>query len=278
MSNSNFKKLPVMLRYAALTAIVANTIPVSFAQVPDIYSQNSTLPNMSESNADMRKDKGIIGFAAMSGQNAGGKTNFQIAPIIEYHWASGWFAGTRQGIGYSFTQNPDLQYGAFLNADLGRPPSGQANGIKGISPKPVLGTFANYSLTHEWILSSSLRYGAGDNGQGATIDLGTNYNYEISPWMHLGAGIGATLANASYMQSYFGVNAEQSQSTGYAQYTPSAGLKDARANLTLHFNVNKEVAITTGLTATRLSAAAKNSPSINPSDSVSGLMAVSYTF
>jgi outer membrane scaffolding protein for murein synthesis (MipA/OmpV family) len=277
MSNSNFIKLPLILSYAALTALIANSISVSFAEVPDIYTQNSTLPSLSGFKEG--KDTGIIGVAAMSGaQGAGGNNNVSLMPIVEYHWANGWFAGTRQGLGYNFTQNPDFQYGAFLNVDLGRPPSNQSNEIKGISPKPVLGTFANYSLTHEWMLSSALRYGSGDNGQGATIDFGTNYNLELSPRLHLGTGVGATFANADYMQSYFGVNAEQSQSAVYAQYSPSAGLKDLRVNLTLHFEVSKEVAVTTGLTATRLSEAAKNSPIVNPSDAVSGMMALTYAF
>lgn len=275
MSNSNFIKLPIMLKYAVLTAVIAGGIPVSFAQTPDIYTQNSTLPNKHETKAD----RGIIGLAIMSGtQNIGGNNRPQMLPIIEYHWSNGWFAGTRQGIGYSFSQNPDLQYGVFLNADLGRPATGPSNGIAAIGAKPVLGAFANYSLSREWMMTSSLRYGAGSSSKGAVIDLGANYNFELSPQLHMMAGVAASLANSDYMQSYYGVTANQSITTGYATYSPSAGLKDVRTNLMLRFDMSRELAITAGLTATQLSNAAKSSPIISKPNSISGLLTVSYAF
>ena len=269
---SKSKVIQLFIGYAVLTAVTGSCI--AYAEIPDVYTQDSILPN--SYGAYTGVDRGVMGVAVMSGTQNSGGSHAAMLPIIEYNWSNGWFAGTRQGIGHSFSQSPDLQYGIYLNADLGRPVSGPSNNIGTVGPKPVLGTFANYSLSREWMLSSTLRYGAGNHGKGAVLDLGANYNVALSPRLDFGAGVGASLANSDYMQSYFGVNAEQSQRSGYAQYSPSAGVKDVRANLTLRFHVNKEIALSAGLTATRFSNAA--SPIVSPANPVSGLLGATYAF
>jgi len=267
MTSSRIHKSSLILRSIALTVMMGISIPTSFAAIQDIYSQDE----------QPSKVGGIAGIALVSTAQAPGGNNKPVMPLplLEYHWDNGWFAGTREGLGYSFSLRPDLQYGVFLNIDLGRPSS---PGMDGVRPKPVLGTFADFALSREFMLTSSLRYGSGNNSNGAELNLGANYDFLIAPQWHLGSGVGLSLANTDYMQSYFGVNSSQSQNSGYSRYSPSAGLKDIRANLMLRYDVNKTVSITSGLTASSLTGSARNSPIVNKPNNVSGLLSISYGF
>lgn len=203
-----------------------------------------------------------------------------VMPALEYQWANGWFAGTNRGVGYNFSKDPALQYGLGLGLDLGRKESatGALSGMGSIASRVEYGAFANYAWDHNWRLSSVLRYGAGDSGQGATANLGADYTWDIAPKWRLGLGACATWANASYMRSYFGVNASQSQQSGHAMYSPAAGISEVNTSLNLRYQLAPKVSLSGGLQASSLVGDAGNSPTVTSPHSVSGSLSLGYAF
>ena len=201
-------------------------------------------------------------------------------PAVEYQWANGWFAGTNRGVGYSFSKDPALQYGLGLGLDLGRKESatGPLAGMGGIDAKVEYGAFLNFAPDRNWRLSSMLRYGSGDTGQGATANFGANYAIDIAPKWRLGLGVSTTWANAQTMQSYFGVSAAQSLQSGNSVYSPNSGLRDVSSNLNLSYQVTPKISVSGGLNAISLIGDAKNSPIVTSSQSVSGSLSVGYAF
>lgn len=228
------------------------------------------------------KDRGSVGLAVIAGMAYQGADERRtlVLPGLDYQWRNGWFAGTRNGIGYNFGQTRELQYGLRVTADFGRDES-RSDALRGmgdIDPKPELGAFLNYSLNKEITLTSSLRYGSGNDSAGMVIDLGAGYSTKLSPLWRLGFGASMTLANEDYMQSYFGVTAAQSASSGYVAYRPELGLRDVRANAALSYQITPSVAILTTLSVSSLQGDAKDSPLTRQATSVTGVAAVSYEF
>lgn len=257
----------------ALFASLAFLAPSAFAQAFDTVRLHSAAPG---------KDGGRAGLAVIAGHEYQGsdKRRTMGVPLIEYQWANGWFAGSINGIGYNFSNRHDLQYGARLTAAFGREESRSPalRGMGDIDARAEFGGFFNYMVSKEVSLSSSLRYGSGQDSNGLLADLGLGYSTELSSDLRLGLGVAATLANADYMQSYFGVTAAQATRSGYAMYTPGAALRDVRANLSLTYRITPKISATAGVSASMLSGDASDSPLVRQKSTTTGLLAVAYSY
>jgi outer membrane scaffolding protein for murein synthesis (MipA/OmpV family) len=255
-----------------LAAGIALAAPNVFAQAFDAVRLNGAAPG---------KDGGSVGAAAIATYEYQGsdQRSTVLVPVLDYQWANGWFAGVTNGLGYNFSDSPQLQYGLRLTANLGRKQSAASTlrGMGDIDAAAEGGAFFNYSLPQGMYLSSSLRYGAA-GGKGLLVDLGAGYLTEIAPRWHLAAGAGITLANAHYMQSFFGVTGAQSAASGHAVHRAGAGARDLRANLALSYSIDPKTSITTALYASSLLGDAKDSPLTRKRTSESVVVAVTRAF
>ena len=227
-------------------------------------------------------DGGLVGLGMVSGTKYRGsdERKSSVFPLVDYQWANGWFAGTGNGLGYNFSKRTDLQYGARLTADFGRKASDSSalNGMGDVDAKAEAGVFLNYAVAPTVILTSSLRAGSAQDSNGALLDLGAVYSVAVAPQWRVATGVATTVANASYLQSYFGVTAAQSAASGYTQYTPSAGIRDVRANISASYQWDARTSITTGLSVSALSDQAKKSPLVRQSETTSVIVALAYAF
>ena len=262
-------------RLKALTLAAGNALaaPNAFGQAFDAVRLSSAAPG---------KDGGTVGAAVIAAYEYQGsdKRRTLVLPVLDYQWANGWFVGVTNGIGYNFSDSPQMQYGLRLTADLGRKES-RASALRGmgdIDPAAEGGAFFNYSLPQGLFLTSSIRYGAGASKKGLVVDLGAGYSTAIAQKWHVSAGTGITLANAHYMQSYFGVTGAQSAASGYAAYTAGSGARDVRAKVALTYSIDQRTSVTAALSASSLLGDAKNSPLTRKRTSESGLVAITYAF
>ena len=230
--------------------------------------------------SDREGGKVSLSVASNSDYSDGDGPRASVMPSIEYQWTNGWFAGTNRGVGYNFSKDPALQYGLGLGLDLGRKESatGALAGMGSIDSKVEYGAFANYALSRNLRLSSVLRYGSGESGQGATVNFGANYTVDIAPQWRLDLGASANWANSPYMQSYFGVSATQSQQSGHAEYSPTAGISEVTTSLNLGYQITPKISLSGGLKASSLVGDAKNSPIVTNPHNVSGSLSVGYKF
>ena len=91
-------------------------------------------------------------------------------------------------------------------------------------------------------------------------------------------GLSTTLVNAAYMQSHFGVTAEQAQTSQNPAYSAGAGVRDVRTSASVTYFINSEWTVTGGLSLASLQGDAKNSPIVRERTPLSGLAALSYRF
>ena len=203
-----------------------------------------------------------------------------VLPALSYQWKNGWFAGTGNGVGYKFDSPPTMQYGLRVTVDLGRDES-DAKALAGmgdIDIRPEVGGFFNYFITPEWFLTTSFRYGAGNDRNGSQTDVGVGWSSQLAPQWRAGLGVAATYVNSKYMEAFYGVTPEQSARSGYAVYTPGAGWRDVRASASLTYFFNPDWSLTGAVTVRALQGALKASPIVTEDLPVSGLLAVGYKF
>ena len=227
-------------------------------------------------------DGGTAGAAFIAGTEYPGSNERRnmILPLLDYQWTNGWFAGTSNGVGYEFGKRQDMQYGLRLTFDRGRDAkrSNVLRGMGDVDIKPEAGGFFNYFVSPQIFLTSSLRLGAGNNGRGMLVDLGAGYATQLAPQWRMAVGAAATLANADYMQSYFGVTTAQAAASGHTVHTPGSGLRDVRASLSLNYFLTRQVTFTTALSVSALQGGAKDSPLTRKATSPTGLFVIGYAF
>ncbi len=225
---------------------------------------------------------GLAGIAAIAGHDYLGSDERKLRayPILDYQWKNGWFAGTSNGIGYQFATPPAYQVGLRVTADLGRRESASPAlaGMGNIDWSPEIGGFANYFITPEWFLTTSVRYGAGNDHNGLQVDVGAGYSTQLSQHWRGALGIAGTYANADYMREYFGVSSAQQMTSGYGTYVPGAGWRDIRANASLTWFFATDFSATLGVSVRSLQGKAADSPLVSEDTPIVGVLALSYSF
>lgn len=202
-------------------------------------------------------------------------------PAFEYRWANGWFVGGADGIvGVQLDATPQLQLGLALGGDEGRKESDSRYlaGMGDIDERATLNLYAKAAVTDQFGLSTSLQLGVGSSGKGGLLNVGASYGVSLSPATRMSFNVGATLANTSYMQDYFGVSAAQASASGYKRYTPDSGLRDITVGIDLQHQISREWMLFTGLNSTTLSSAAKDSHLVRKATSQSAFAAIAYSF
>jgi MipA family protein len=228
------------------------------------------------------EDTGVVGLALANGPAYLGsdQRRTRIAPMLDYRWTNGWFAGTTYGAGYNFSKERRMQYGVRLSLDPGRDEDAAAAlaGMGDIKRRPEIGLFFNGLVVGNVYLRSAVRYGSGNDRNGLALDIATGYFFRPGPKWRAIMGLSTTYLNGNAIRSYFGVNAEQSARSGYPVYEPSAGLRDVRLTGSLFYSIDPRWSLIGSLAATRLVGDAAASPIVRDKTAFSGLFGARYRF
>lgn len=225
------------------------------------------------------REGGRVGLGLVSGRAYKGSDEHRSSalPLVEYRWASGWFAGVGSGVGYEFLREPGTNAAVRLSPDFGRKESRSAAlaGMGDIKPSVEIGAYLNHALPSLGVgLHTAVRGGR----NGASAEFGASWGTPLATALRLRLGVAATLANAREMQTYFGVSESQAASSGYAPYQAGAGLRDTKVSATLLYLPAPKWALTGSLAATTLHGDAADSPLTRERTSLTALGTVSYAF
>ena len=202
-------------------------------------------------------------------------------PGFEYHWANGLYIGGTDGlVGVQLNVTPQLQLGLGLGLNEGRKASDSRylTGMGDVDARGTLNMHAKAAINDQFELSAGLQLGSGSSGKGGLLNVGASYGFSLAPATRMSFNVEATLANADYMNDYFGVSAAQASDSGYKRYTPNAGLRDVTVGLDLQHQISSEWMLFTSLNSTTLSNAAKDSPLVRKATSQSAFVGVAYSF
>ncbi len=253
---------------------------LTFASLAAVNAQS-----MSDNESGGRgaeKEGGRVSLAVGSQQDffSNEKAKLGVTPSLEYRWANGVSVSTNNGLAYTYSIDPSVQVGAGIGADLGRKEDdkGTLTGMGKVDSAVMVGAFLNYNVQRNLKVTTVIKHRSSGNNQGATADVGLNYDIDLAPKWRLGLGINTSFANSSYMQTNYGVSSAQSESSGNAVYTPSAGVYMASSSAQLSYQIAPNITLTGGVVATQLLGDAKKSSLVTRSNSLSGGLSVAYSF
>ncbi|MFL6672347.1 MAG: MipA/OmpV family protein [Massilia sp.] len=280
-----------------LTALVlAIGCSAAWAQTP------ATNP-MPDGSRDM-----YVGLGALSGPRYEGADSRKVSalPVLQVQWSNGLFISGASA-GMHLSASPSVEFGPLVALQLRRDERGSGTGADGIgvnSPSllPIstdarsmtggplagihpIGTrllgggFFNVYLEPRWRLASSLLYGAGNERNGALLDLGLQ-RLAAAPGQHhsLSLSTGVTLANRNYNQAFFGIRADEAVRSGRRAYDAAGGFKDAHLGVRWNWTLSPSWMLASNLQATRLLGSARNSPLAERPANLTVSTAIAYRF
>ncbi|MGB8518063.1 MAG: MipA/OmpV family protein [Gallionella sp.] len=271
-------------KHTLLVAIICAAFP-ALATAAGGYNDGNenvveqTLPDAgwSMGSARVTLGMGLVDATRYVGSN---ERRVRLMPLLNATWGNGWFAGFPRGVGYNFSTDPRLEYGLRLGIDMGRREnvSPALNGLGDINPRLEPGGFVNYSLTQRLRLTTGLRYGSGRDSQGELLDMGLHYTQPLAENQSLTLGVATTYANSNYMQSFYGVTAAQSATSGYKVYTPGAGMREMDLSASYRYKIDRQWSLLTGATLGKLGSSVTAAPMTLSNAHNSVYVQTNYTF
>jgi len=186
-------------------------------------------------------------------------------PTVDIRYRDRFFLSTGEGLGMNVLTGPNWRVGFALAYDLGRRAAddlGHLSGMGNINPAPSLRLIGQYAISKSFplVLTADLRRNfGGDNGW--IGDLGAYMpmpgSSEKFAWF---AGPTMTIADSRYMNSWFGVNAQQAARSGYREYDASAGIRSVGFGVSANLTLKKHWIVSADGAFQQLVGAAAHSP------------------
>jgi outer membrane scaffolding protein for murein synthesis (MipA/OmpV family) len=283
------------LLFLALSSACATT----WAQTP------ATNP-MPDGSRDMYVGLGVQSAPRWDGT---GSRKVSALPVLQVQWSNGLFI-SGMSAGMHLTDSPTFEYGPLLAVQPGRDQTGTGQVFDGIGsagttligpvPDPIDkrnirgtgldgmdkigarlqgGVFANYYLTPQWRLTSSVLYGAGNDHDGARLDLGVQrLAFELGSQHHVSVSAGVTVVNRNYNRTYFGVTLAEASRSRFPMYEPGGGLQEAHVGVRWNWALSPSWMLTSNLQAKGLLGNAAKSPLVERSTNLTVSTAFAYRF
>ncbi|MEC5406308.1 MipA/OmpV family protein [Paraburkholderia sp. MPAMCS5] len=187
-----------------------------------------------------------IGAAASFQPRYEGSDQYHVmaGPSIDVRYKDLFFLSSGEGLGVNFAQGRNWRASLSAVYDLGRrghDDPQELNGLGNINPAPGLKLAGEYVVSKDFPLvlrADVRRYFGGSNGW--TGDFGAYMPMPGSSkkffWF---AGPNVTLADSTYMNSWFGVNQNQAAHSQYRQYHASAGFKSVGFGISAIYLIDK---------------------------------------
>ena len=227
--------------------------------------------------------------AAVSTRYAGSDERMVVPLLgVEYAHASGFFASTQRGLGYAgsagrFSYSAALGYrgkreekktgGLGFNSG-----SKYLRGMGDVEGSAVAHVALGLAVMERLELQTAVEQPLTHRDNGALYSVGAAATLLEDGKNTMVLSVSANAGDKKYMRTYHGVTAAQSARSGYAAYTPKAGLHMAEAGVSWQHKFSTEWSVTGMVGAQTLLGDAKKSPLTRRTTSPVGAVYVSYSY
>lgn len=213
---------------AAVLLLLISTSPLAVAQTPSPlqewqYSGGIILARLFEPNLPQWRIVAGLGGDVQPVYDGSRAYHVSGGPVVDVRYQDIAFFSTGAGLGYNFLRGDHYQVGVGLTYDLGRRMSSDYTNLRGmgnIAPAPVGKLYASVVLSRKFplILRVSARQFVG-GAQGAVGDAGVYIPLPGSSRRFvMFAGPSITVGTRHYLQTLYGVNAQQSVASGHPEF------------------------------------------------------------
>lgn len=221
------------------------------------------------------------GLMYMYGPKYDGSDNYgsKVLPAASLEYKNGLiFLGIMDGIGSYFLQGEDYKVGASIGYGFGRDESDDRKNLHGMGD---IESGLEATLKGEYSfgpveLSGEVTTGTEDHGTTAKIELGTML--PVTEQLMVKISAGSTWADATHMESYFGVSPAQSVRSGYSRYEAESGFKSVGISVGVIYNITEEWNLMLMLNGDQLLGDAADSPLTKEEFGVSTFSTLNYKF
>lgn len=167
-----------------------------------------------------------------------------------------------RGLGVDLSPSQRFRMNLALRFDQGRKEATDAalTGLGDIKPTIRARLNATYLLEDGWRLGASWSVDALGRGGGNMGDVGFSRELRLTPATVWTFGSALSMAGDRYLQTWYGVNAQQAAATGYPVYEPGAGLRDVAVFTGFRTDLSERWLLLGGAGANRLLGPAADSP------------------
>ena len=114
--------------------------------------------------------------------------------------------------------------------------------------------------------------------KGAQVDMTVEMPWSLSDRLNVRLALGATWADRDYMQTYFGVTADQARATSFSVYTPKSGCRKVEASVGAEYALASTWKLQANVGFSRLGDDAAASPLVGRRNGASAALAMAYAF
>ncbi|WP_332879610.1 MipA/OmpV family protein [Massilia sp. S19_KUP03_FR1] len=218
----------------------------------------------------------LIAVAGLAPRSEGsGTLRPFVLPGASVQWSNGVFldVGT---LGMQLSSTGNLRYGPKLGYGIKDERSDDPQRKMRLDLQA--GGFASYQLLHNLNLHSDLMYGGSDDYRGVQLNVGATLSGRLTSHQAVALSVGANFVDQAYMQSYFGVTAQQAAQGHRRAYHASGGLKNISTTGTWHIELNQKYSLATGVNVSWLGDTPAASPLTRNNQGYSLFTLLSYHY
>ena len=220
----------------------------------------------------------VLGLGAAIAPRYDGADEYRVRPfpVVDAQYGR-FFARSGDGLGLNVWQSPQLTIGAGVNMMEGYRKSDVPEGIGKLSDalgaRLFVSTYAGGA-----VFTLSVTQAITKSERGLIANARVAYPYSVSERFKVIPSISVNWANARYMNSYFGISAQQAARSGLSEYKPSSGFKDISLRIGFNYELTKTWSITGAAGIRRLMGDAADSPLVKRKSQAIGAIGVAYRF
>jgi outer membrane protein len=221
-------------------------------------------------------DRILLGAGGAAAPVYQGAKSYRLLPIPAVDIKQGpFFANLRNGIGITPFSDETITIGVsatFLPGYRGRD---APNGIGQLSDGVGARLFTNLRAAG-FVATLGATKGVFNGTRGLVLDANLAYPIQLSPDLSLVPTIGASWADDTHMNRYFGVGAFQSLASGLPAYRARSGVKDVSGALTASYRLTDRITLSGTVGVATLLGDAEHSPLVFHKTQPLGILTLSY--
>ena len=198
------------------------------------------------------------------------------------------YANALRGVGAQYLNDSGLYTRAGLGYDLGRTEendsflrdgSDRLLGMGKIKPSATMNAMVAKKVLANTSIIGEVNFAiAGQNKRGHDFRVGTESIVFKNNKNDVNLGVNAYLGDKNFNRTYFGVNAEQSVNSAYAQHTAKSGIYAYSLKGDWTYKINNRWSVYTLAEVKHLAGSAKNSPIVGRATGIAVSSLVNYAF
>lgn len=281
----------VLISLSLMTASLFAQMPaVSSAPAADTSASDSAKaaePAPSETSTRDRFNY-IVGFALVNSSTYLGASDrqFKAQPFFAVQYGRFSISDSRAtgitdfggGASYALLDQSAWKASVGLRVDNGRK-SGDSPKFAGLPDieRTLRGRVsASWAPMPRWSMSASAQPDLLGRKGGTVLSLGVSHAVPINERQRASFSAGTSFGDATYMNSYFGIDNTAALAPARAPFRPGSGIRDVGVSATHNFRINQRWFLMSSLSGSRLLGSAADSPLTEKKNQVTASISVAY--